>query len=80
MFGPDYGSTLHRLEAKLDLILGHLGIEVEEPHWVAQARQLIADGKTIQAIRTAREATGMGLKEAKELVDSMASGRVRIVL
>lgn len=36
------------------------------------ARQLLAEGKKIQAIKLVREHTGMGLKEAKEYVESLA--------
>jgi ribosomal protein L7/L12 len=34
----------------------------------------LAAGKTIDAIKTYREATGVGLKEAKDAVDSLAAG------
>nr|WP_121253478.1 ribosomal protein L7/L12 [Nocardioides ferulae] len=36
----------------------------------ADVRDLVARGKKIQAIKVVRERTGMGLKEAKELVES----------
>jgi large subunit ribosomal protein L7/L12 len=34
--------------------------------------EALARGKTIQAIKIYREATGVGLKEAKDAVDAMA--------
>jgi ribosomal protein L7/L12 len=39
---------------------------------MAQIQQLVAQGKKIQAIKLVREHTGLGLKEAKDLVDRMA--------
>jgi ribosomal protein L7/L12 len=38
---------------------------------MAQIQQLVAQGKKIQAIKLVREHTGLGLKEAKDLVDRM---------
>jgi len=38
--------------------------------WVGEARKELAQGKVINAIKVVREATGMGLKEAKDLVES----------
>jgi large subunit ribosomal protein L7/L12 len=37
-------------------------------------RMLIASGKRIQAIKEYREASGLGLKEAKDYVDSLERG------
>lgn len=37
----------------------------------AQVRALIAAGRKIDAIKLARDATGMGLKESKDLVETM---------
>jgi len=37
----------------------------------AQVRILLAAGRKIEAIKVAREATGLGLKHAKDLVESM---------
>jgi ribosomal protein L7/L12 len=39
-----------------------------------QVRQLVASGCTIDAIKLYREATGLGLKEAKEAIDRYADG------
>lgn len=38
--------------------------------WHAEARALTAAGKKINAIKLVREKTGLGLKEAKDLVES----------
>ena len=37
--------------------------------WETKARELLRTGKTIEAIKTAREGTGLDLKGAKDLVD-----------
>ena len=39
------------------------------PGWDAHARATAASGKKIEAIRQVREATGWGLKEAKDYVE-----------
>ncbi|MEU7054674.1 ribosomal protein L7/L12 [Streptomyces sp. NPDC046197] len=59
-----------RVERKLDLVLDHLGLREEDPALDAVAG-LARDGKKIEAIRAYREATGAGLKEAKEAVDRL---------
>lgn len=40
-----------------------------------EVEQAIAAGRKIDAIKLVREETGLGLKEAKELVDARASTR-----
>lgn len=59
-----------RIEHKLDLILGHLGLTEPEP-WSDEVNALLRAGKKIQAIKVYREATGAGLREAKEAVDKL---------
>jgi ribosomal protein L7/L12 len=41
------------------------------PELVLEARQLVATGKKIEAIKRWREATGLGLKEAKDAVEAL---------
>jgi hypothetical protein len=41
----------------------------------AEIRRLIGQNRKIQAIKVMREQTGLGLKEAKGLVEAMAAGR-----
>jgi len=41
-----------------------------------QVRSLIAQNKQIQAIKLVREHTNLGLKEAKDIVDSLAGRRI----
>lgn len=38
--------------------------------WEREARDLMAAGNKIQAIKVVREGTGLGLKESKDLVES----------
>ncbi|MGC4857427.1 ribosomal protein L7/L12 [Micromonospora sp. DT4] len=63
------------VERKLDLIMAHLDIreaELEAPGAILQG--LLA-GRKIQAIKAYREATGVGLRKAKEAVELLARQR-----
>lgn len=64
--------ALTRIEAKLDLLLGEANLTYEPlanvPAAVADA---IQRGEKIQAIKLYREATGVGLKEAKDYVEEV---------
>ncbi|MFG2291393.1 hypothetical protein ACGFOU_35605 [Streptomyces sp. NPDC048595] len=60
---------LKRLEQKVDLLLAHAGVEQPEDPRMAEIDDLLAQGKTIQAIKVHREVTGSGLAEAKEAVE-----------
>ena len=72
---------LDRIEARtrltarrVDDVLAALGTDTgEEPH-VRAARNLVADGKKLQAVALWREATGDDLVAAKRAVDGLASG------
>ena len=65
-------ARLSRVDAKLDLLLKHSGLEFDPyrnlPHGVAEAVQ---SGKKIEAIKRYREATAVGLKEAKEFIEEI---------
>ncbi|WP_116951526.1 ribosomal protein L7/L12 [Jiangella endophytica] len=50
--------------------------ETVTPEAMAQIQQLIAQGKTIQAVKELRAHTGFGLKQAKDTVDRMAESGV----
>lgn len=67
-------ARLRDSEAKLDALLKHLGVELgqfAEPS--DQVKALARDPKMqIQAIKAYREQTGLGLKEAKEVIDQLA--------
>ena len=64
-----------RLTRRVDALVAELGVTLDErlPADVeSRIRVLIAQGKTIAAIKLYREATGEGLREAKAAVDAMA--------
>ena len=65
-------ATLTRIEAKLDLLMKHAGLQYEPyknvPHGVVDALQR---GEKIEAIKRYREATGTGLKEAKDFIEEV---------
>ena len=68
--GRNYGQQLERLERKVDLILAHLGLD-PYPGVNPEVAKLMNAGQKIQAIKLYREQTGVGLKEAKEYVESL---------
>lgn len=61
---------LARVERKLDLIIKHLDLREEFPR-MDEVNALVREGKKIQAIKVYREATGAGLREAKEAVERL---------
>ncbi|MGX4691089.1 ribosomal protein L7/L12 [Streptomyces sp. JNUCC 63] len=63
---------LARVEHKLDLILDHLGLREEDPR-LDEVAALARAGRKVEAIKAYREATGAGLKEAKEAVDHLTA-------
>ncbi|NJN97033.1 MAG: hypothetical protein HC875_24520 [Anaerolineales bacterium] len=69
-----------RLEQKIDFILQHLDLEYREqdepaPAYIGQIRSLLQQGNKIEAIKIYREATGVGLAEAKAAVEAIEAGR-----
>jgi ribosomal protein L7/L12 len=63
-------ATLSRIDAKLDLLLRQAGVEYD-PHemLMSEIAESLKRGDKITAIRNYREATGVGLKEAKDFVE-----------
>jgi hypothetical protein len=63
-------AKLARVDAKLDLLLQHFGLEYDPyknlPPAVVEA---LRNGKKIEAIKYYREATAVGLKEAKDFIE-----------
>jgi hypothetical protein len=63
-------AKLSRIDAKLDLLLKHFGLEYDPyknlPPAVVEA---LRSGKKIEAIKYYREATAVGLKEAKDFIE-----------
>jgi len=65
-------NRLSRLDAKLDALLKSAGIQFDQFQDVpADVREALERGETILAIKRFRQATGAGLKEAKEFVDEV---------
>jgi ribosomal protein L7/L12 len=59
-------------EAEVCPLCGQPQPAVPRPSWEIEAKQLLASGKTIEAIKLVREThPGLGLKKAKDLVDSI---------
>ena len=78
MFFPIFGASnnnaqrIARLETKIDLLLAHAGLTYEPFKGVPEAVvEALKDGQKILAIKRYREATGTGLKEAKDFIDSL---------
>jgi hypothetical protein len=64
--------SLDRINAKLDALLKHAGIDFNSPGQVPpQVADALKRGEKIQAIKLYREATGAGLKDAKEFVEAI---------
>jgi hypothetical protein len=75
LFKPSDAARLRRVEAKLDLLLKHLGLEYtvpETPGGLSPEVKALAEDprRKIAAIKLHREQTGLGLKEAKDAVEA----------
>jgi ribosomal protein L7/L12 len=67
---------LARLDAKVDALLEAGGVHFDPYQEVpADVREALERGETILAIRRFRQATGVGLKEAKDFVDELRRRR-----
>lgn len=69
-------SNQKRIELKLNRIIEHFGLsEISGEHISDELKdeliRLVDENQKIKAIKKLREATGMGLKEAKDYVDSL---------
>jgi ribosomal protein L7/L12 len=65
---------LARLEAKLDALMKHTGARFDPYAGLSpKVADALQRGRTIEAIKEYREATGAGLKEAKEYVEEVQS-------
>jgi hypothetical protein len=70
---------LAAIELNLRRVMTSLQIDWVEPDPTggpdyAQARALLQQGNTIAAIKAVRETTGLGLAEAKQIVDQLQAG------
>lgn len=69
-------NRLSRLEAKIDALLRRSSVEFDPFQDVPPGVQdALERGQTILAIKRLREATGVGLKDAKEFVDEVRRRR-----
>lgn len=65
-------NRLSRLDAKVDALLRASGVKFDELQDVpADVREALERGETILAFTRFRQATGAGLKEAKDFVDEI---------
>ena len=69
-------SNQKRIESKLDRIMEHLELPEPSREYISdelksELSELVMENKKVEAIKRLREATGMGLKEAKDYVDSL---------
>ncbi len=65
-------ARLSRLDAKVDALLEASGVSFDAMRDVPDGvREALNQGETILAIKRFREATGAGLKEAKDFVDEV---------
>lgn len=71
---------LHRLEQKVDFLLNELGLTEKAEaslfatpgdSMLAEVVALLRRNRKIEAIKLYREQTGVGLKEAKDVIDKM---------
>jgi ribosomal protein L7/L12 len=62
---------LNRVEAKLDLLLRQAGLTIPADPLDTEVRNLLRANQNIAAIKLVRQTTGMGLREAKEWVESI---------
>ncbi|MFJ9390406.1 ribosomal protein L7/L12 [Nocardioides sp. NPDC101246] len=67
----DLTRRLNRLEDKVDLLLKHAGVEEPPLPRQDEVLALVREGKKIEAIKVYREATGVGLAEAKRAVEQL---------
>ncbi|NLJ54334.1 MAG: 50S ribosomal protein L12 [Intrasporangiaceae bacterium] len=82
IFGPNKYDLLETRVRRLEALVAQLaagesvdvspgGLAGLHPDARSQAQLLKQQGKAIQAIKFVREQTGLGLREAKELVDGL---------
>lgn len=65
-------NRLSRIDAKVDALLRHSSVQFDEFQDVPpDVQEALKRGETILAIKRFRQATGAGLKDAKEFVDEV---------
>ena len=65
-----------RIERKLNAVLSHLEIQTPgtDDDFLQQLQEMVSQGHKIEAIKLYRKRTGVGLKEAKDAIDSLPRG------
>ena len=80
-FESDIYTRLHRLEQKVDFLLNEMGLSEKagaflsstpDNAMMAEIVALLRQNRKIEAIKVYREHTGVGLKEAKDVIDRMS--------
>lgn len=61
-------TEIARTNKNLNAVMKKVGIEES---FMPEVEKLIKEGKTVEAIKKYRKETGIGLKEAKEYIDSI---------
>lgn len=61
-------TEIARTNKNLNAVMKKIGIEEA---FMPEVEKLVNEGKTVEAIKKYRKETGIGLKEAKEYVDSI---------
>jgi hypothetical protein len=73
-------NRLSRLDAKVDALLKHQGVTFDEfQDCPPDVREAIDRNEMILAIKRYRQATGAGLKEAKEFIDEVRRRRATAI-
>jgi ribosomal protein L7/L12 len=77
---PTDAARLRRIEARLDLILKHLGLEYKDPATPGGLSEAVRElavnpANKIHAIKLHREQTGVSLREAKDSVEAFMYDR-----
>jgi len=65
-----FDARLRAIERKLDIIMNSLGLAAEQDN-LEPMRDLVRQGRKIEAIKMYREKTGVGLAEAKAVIDGL---------
>lgn len=71
-------NDLKHMRITLDKIAEKFGaIEIITKEEKEELKRLVAEGKSVEAVRKCREITGLGLKEAKEYVDMICEENIK---
>lgn len=67
--------SVRRSSARPTIVVASVGHAMSAPELERLLGDLVAQGKKVTAIKVLRDHTGLGLKDAKNLVDGIAQGR-----